>query len=83
MTYLLGDTTVTLDITSDEQIKTVYFIIDGKFTYKNTVTNPPYQFILKQRQGFNLLTGKHTITVCVVTTTGSVAYDEMDVYFLP
>ena len=83
MTYLLGDTTITLDIATDEQIKTVYFIIDNQLTYKNTVTNPPYQFILKQRQGYNLLTGKHTITVCVVTTTGSVAYDEMDVYFLP
>ena len=83
MTYLLGDTTITLNITTDQQIKTVYFIIDDQLTYKNTITHPPYQFKLKQKNGYTILTGKHTITVCVVTKTGSTAYDEMDVYFLP
>jgi hypothetical protein len=81
ITYLYGKTTVKLNITTDEEINSVYFGIDGYIIH--IVKKPPYEWKIGTGlfQFFNLK-GFHSITVCVTTNTGKTAQDEMDVYIV-
>jgi hypothetical protein len=79
ITYLLGKTTVELNITTDEEINSVYFGIDGYM--RHIVSEPPYEWkIGTEIYKFFSLKGFHRITVCVTTNTGHTAYDEMDIF---
>lgn len=81
ITYLYGKTTVKLNITTDEEINSVYFGIDGYIIH--IVKKPPYEWkIGTGLYGFFNLKGFHRITVCVTTNTGKTAQDEMDVYIV-
>ena len=79
ITYLYGKATVKLKITTDEEINSVYFGIDGYM--RHIVKEPPYEWkIGTEIYKFFKLKGFHKITVCVSTNTGKIAQDEMDVY---
>lgn len=81
LTYLYGRTTVELNITTNEQINSVYFGIDGYV--RHIVNEPPYEWkIGTELYKFFRLKGFHRITVCVTTNMGNTAFDEMDVYII-
>ena len=81
MTYILGKTSVEIDIETDEQINSVYYAIDG---YTRHVNNePPYDYqIGGGKYAFFRLKGHHKLSVCVTTNTGKTAYDEMDIFVI-
>jgi len=77
ITYILGKTTVRVNVSSEEEIEDVYLCIDdnGIISMKPM---PPYEWEL---QGFvSPLLGKHTLSVYACTKSGKTAYDEMDIY---
>jgi hypothetical protein len=83
MTYLFGETTASIKITSDEKISSVAFCLDGFSSFTGYFQQPPYEWIIESVR-FSLfpLIGKHTLGVYVTTDEGSMAYDEMDLFFL-
>lgn len=84
MCFIIGGITVELDIGTDDEIKFVYFMIDDRVTYKNVVSEKPFEFKIEKRNGFrNVLRGKHKIGVKVFTYSGLTACDEIDVIFIP
>jgi len=81
ITYIIGKTTVELNITTDEKISSVYFGIDGYL--RHFVKEPPYEWkIGTELYKFFPLYGYHRITICVTTETGKTATDEMDILVL-
>lgn len=81
ITYLFGRTTVELEITTDEEINSVYFGIDGYI--RHGVKEPPYEWKMgTEMLKFFRLIGFHRITVCVTTNTGKIAQDEMDIFIV-
>lgn len=80
-TYILGgDLTVKVNVETDDEIKSVYFILDNSVSYKKVVTKPPYEFkITKDNCESFYEKGKHTIGVKVITYSGKTAFDEMDI----
>jgi len=85
LTYLIGGITVKLDITTDDEIKDVFLIIDDEFSYKNRVSKSPFEFKIKKREGLfkNVMRGRHKIGVKVFTYSGLTACDEIEVLFIP
>lgn len=83
MTFLIGKSIATINITTYEETITVIFSIDGNTDFKGILTKPPYEFIIQKSimQLFRLR-GKHTLGVHVCTHSGKTAYDEMDFYAL-
>jgi hypothetical protein len=81
LTYIFGQATVQVNISTDEEIESVYFAIDGQLReYDN---EPPYEWVIgEERFKFFVLYRFHRLSVCVTTTSGQVAMDEMDVYVL-
>ena len=79
ITYLIGKTTVKIDIDSTEKITGVYFGIDK---YIRTIcTEEPWEWKIGTGEfKFFSLRGHHKISVLVTTNSGKTAYDEMDVY---
>lgn len=82
MTYLIGGITIKPIIITNDEIKNVFFILDDQISYKNVISEPPYEFKLEQKNGFQFLKGRHKIGVKVLTYSGMTAYDEMDVIFI-
>lgn len=84
MTYIVGGITVKLDIRTDDEIKNVYFFLDDKITYKNVVSEPPFEFKIEKRKSLkDVIRGKHKIGVKVFTYSGLTAVDEIEVLFIP
>jgi hypothetical protein len=83
MTYLIGKSIARINITTDEEIITVIYSIDGNTVIQGIFTEPPYDFKIKKPviQLFRLR-GKHRLGVHVCTSTGKTAYDEMDFFAL-
>ena len=82
LTYLIGKAKASVKITTDEQINSVYFGIDGYFIH--SCNEPPYEWRIgkaKYRLPFRLK-GYHRLTVCVTTNEGNTAYDEMDIFIM-
>jgi len=81
LTYIFGSTTAKINITTNENVSSVYFGIDG---YARHILNePPYEY--KIGEGFYSyfrLKRHHRLTVVVTTDTGKTACDEMDIFIL-
>jgi hypothetical protein len=76
-TYLIGRTMARVNITSTEPIKQVAYGIDDLFIMRFNDTQDTEWKI----QGYDTpLIGRHTIMVYVITESGQIARDQMDVY---
>ena len=83
MTYILGKTIVRVNITSQSEIESVFFGIDGISFFNAECKEPPYEWVIEKSVWQKLpLIGKHTIGVYVWTKDKKVAYDEMDIFVL-
>ncbi len=82
LTYIFGKAKAKVEITTDNQINSVYFGIDG---YRiHACSEPPFEWRIgatKYLLPFRLH-GYHKLSVCVNTMEGNTAYDEMDIYIL-
>jgi len=77
-TYLVGRTLARVNITSREPIKQVAYGIDDLFFMDINDT----QYTEWKIQGYDgPLIGRHTIMVYVITESGRIARDQMEVYF--
>ena len=76
-TYLIGRTMVRVNITSTEPIKQVMYGIDDLFyMYRYDTQDTEWKI-----QGYDTpLIGRHTIMVTVITESGYIARDQMDIY---
>ncbi|MCK4365974.1 MAG: M28 family peptidase [Thermoplasmatales archaeon] len=83
ITYLIGRTIAKINITTEEEIITVSYSIDGNTDYYAIFTESPYDWKIQKpiMSNFRLI-GKHKLGVHVCTSTGKTAYDEMDFYAL-
>jgi uncharacterized protein YxeA len=84
-TYIFGETTFKINITTDEEINAVYYTLDNELIYNRTQTEPPYE--LKMQKPCEIKNrlkyiGYHKIGVTVTTFSGKTAYDEMDVFVI-
>ena len=79
LTYIWGKTVLKIEVNTSEEINAVYFEVDGYV--RHVRKEQPYEFTIGKGsyRVFPLL-GYHTITVYVVTNTGKIANDEMDVF---
>lgn len=83
ITYLIGRTIAKINITTEEEIITVTYSIDGNTYYLAILTEPPYNWkIQKPKMKLFRLRGIHKLGVRIYTNTGKTAYDEMDFYAL-
>lgn len=80
LTYIIGKTTVKINLTTNEDISMVYFGIDGYL--RHICNEPPYEYKIKGGgyRFFFRLKGHHRLTVDVITNTGKHAHDEMDIF---
>jgi hypothetical protein len=83
ITYINGITTVKINLTSNEDVNSVYFGIDGCIRHLDN--EAPYEYIIGKGFLSHIfkLRGHHRLTVYVMTCSGKVAYDEMDIFFKP
>lgn len=79
LTYIFVTATVEINITTNEEILSVAYTIDGDYIpFSNQ--KPPYEFKIK---GFyDSILGKRTLGVHVLTNNGTTAYDEMDLFIV-
>jgi hypothetical protein len=83
MTYLIGRSTASINITTDEEIVNVIFSLDGNTDFDGIFIEPPYDWTIKKSiMHSNRIIGKHKIGVYVCTISGKTAYDEMDIFAL-
>ena len=83
MTYILGSAVIRVNITTDLDIKSVFFCVDGVSEFYAECTQPPYEWEIQQTTWLHYpLIGKHVIGAYVWTEDGKVAYDEMDIFIL-
>jgi hypothetical protein len=81
MTYIIGNAVARVAVSTDEEIDSVLFGIDGDVC--EVFRDPPYEWrIKKTNYFFYSLHGKHTLSVYVTTLNGSIASDEMDIFVL-
>jgi len=82
LTYLIGKSKARVNITTDEEINTVYFGIDGYWIY--ICSEPPYEWRIGKKMYILpfRLKGFHRLNVCVTTNKGNTAYDEMDIFIV-
>ncbi len=83
MTYILGRAIARVNITTEEEINSVTFCIDGVASFPGFLEDPPYEWGIQisSRHIFPL-TGRHTLGVYVCTNSGKTAYDEMDIFVI-
>ena len=83
LTYLLGEKTAKIHIETNEEIFYVYFYIDNQISIEGIKTKPPYEFSINTLSIKPFLSfGKHKLSVIVTTTSGNIAYDEMDIFII-
>ena len=81
LTYIIGRAKITINITTKEEINSVAFCIDGHSPFPGFLQEPPYEWIIQISSGKIFpITGKHLLSVYVVTDSGKIAYDEMDIF---
>jgi len=82
LTYIIGKTTVKINITTNEEINSVYFGLDGYL--RHACNEEPYEYTIRKGDFRFFFRGKnhHRLTVAVTTNTGKVATDEMDIYIV-
>lgn len=77
MTYIIGRPFVRVNITTDEDVAEIWYIIDG-----DVANIPSNETVWKLKKAFYPLIGKHTLGVRVFTNSGKEAYDEMDLFII-
>ena len=83
MTYLIGNTIADVKISTNENINSVAFCLDGHSAFSGFLEKPPYEWKIEKPFWTILpLRGKHTLSVFVTTESGIVAYDEMDIFII-
>ena len=82
LTYIYGRTTARINITTNEEINSISYIIDGQSSFSGFLQEPPYDWTTKISAKKLPTIGKHTLGVYVSTTSGKTAYDEMDIFVL-
>jgi len=81
MTYIIGKGLAKVNITTDEEIQYVIFVIDGDIWW--IIREPPYEWTIQATPySFFPIRGKHTLQVGVLTSSGKTAYDEMDIFVI-
>jgi len=82
-TYILGRAKARVNVTTEEEIVSVGYSIDGFFTFIGFFQNPPYDWEIQiSSKKIFPIRGKHTLGVYVCTKSGKTAYDEMDITVL-
>jgi len=77
LTFIIGRTTAKVEVKSSEEIESILFIIDGE-TIPSSIKSNKTEWLIN---GFiRPLFGRHTLGVYVYTSSGKIAYDEMDLY---
>jgi len=77
LTFILGRTTAKVEVISSKEVDTIVFVLDGESAPKTTYSNKTEWTI----NGFaRPLFGRHTLGVYVYTSSGKMAYDEMDLF---
>ena len=83
LTYLIGGITAEINIITHEEIFYDYFYIDNQISINGIKTGPPYDFSINLFSIKPFLScGKHKLSVIVTTTSGKIAYDEMDIFII-
>lgn len=83
MTYILGKAIARVNISTESEIQSVFFCIDGISEFYGECKQPPYEWKIQKSVWSRFpLIGKHTIGAYVWTKDGKVAYDEMDIFIL-
>jgi hypothetical protein len=82
LTYIYGRTTARIKITSDEEINSVAYCIDGISTFPGFYQEDPYEWIIEISAKKFPSIGRFKFSVYVSTTSGKVAYDEMDLFVI-
>jgi hypothetical protein len=82
MTFILGRTTARINITTDEEINSVAYCINGLSSFPGFIQQGPYEWVIKISSKTFPSIGKYTFGVYVSTTSGKIAYDEMDFFIL-
>lgn len=82
LTFLLGRTTARINITTDEEINSVAYCIDGRSTFPGFFQEEPYEWVIEISSKLFPSIGRYTFSVYVCTTSGKIAYDEMDLFVL-
>ncbi|MCK4995503.1 MAG: M28 family peptidase [Thermoplasmatales archaeon] len=80
MTFIIGRTTARINITTDEEINSVSYSLNGIAPFSGFFQEPPYEWKIKISNKIFPLTGKHLLGVYVCTSSGKTAYDEMDIF---
>jgi hypothetical protein len=81
MTYIIGKSPVKVNITTEEEIQYVVYVIDGDVWA--LIREPPYEWTIQATPySFFPIRGKHTLSVGVLTSSGKIVYDEMDIFVL-
>jgi hypothetical protein len=77
-TFLIGNSLATVNITTDEEIVSVSYTIDGYTDDRTVILDPPYEWNIQDLWYTKpKLRGIHTLGVHVCTASGKTAYDEM------
>jgi putative aminopeptidase FrvX len=82
LTYIFGRTTARLNITTNEEINSVAYCIDGRSTFPGFFQEGPYNWVIEISSKLFPSIGKYTFSVYVCTTSGKIVYDEMDIFVL-
>jgi hypothetical protein len=83
MTYLIGKTIAGIDISTNENISSVAYCIDGHSSFSGFLQEPPFEWIIEKSYWTIMpLFGKHILSVYVTTENGNIAYDEMDIFII-
>jgi hypothetical protein len=78
-TIIFGAKTVAnAEVFCEEPIEYVVFCVDGYFMFWDS--QPPYEWTIKG--WLYPIKGRHTLNVYAYTTSGKVAYDEMDIFMV-
>ena len=83
MTYLIGKTIAKVSITSNQNINSVVFCLDGHSAFSGFLESPPYEWTIeKPFWSIIPLFGHHILSVYVTTDSGEIVYDEMDLFII-
>jgi hypothetical protein len=83
MTYLIGPTISKIKISSNENITSVAYCLDGHSAFSGFLENPPYEWIIqKSYWTVKPFLGKYVLSVYVTMESGNVVYDEMDIFII-
>jgi hypothetical protein len=82
LTYIFGSSMVTVNVTTDEEIDLIYFMLDDRVI--GVIRDPPYTCRICSHWHYDRfpLLGKHRIRVYVCTQNQHTAIDEMDIYLI-